>query len=179
MTRPTAPAVADAAVSAPLASPAPEPTKAVSGATAAGQGQQGGCCRSRRAVLGTAVAGATGLALAACAAPATPQAVPEATGEGKAVMKASELAVGAQGSVKINKAEVILYRQDEGTVLAYSAICTHAGCTVIPGDADRFHCPCHESYFNVADGSVAGGPAPRPLARYGAAIQGEDILVYL
>jgi cytochrome b6-f complex iron-sulfur subunit len=30
------------------------------------------------------------------------------------------------------------------------------------GDDNRFHCPCHGSVFNH-DGTVAHGPAPRPL----------------
>jgi Rieske Fe-S protein len=123
--------------------------------------------------------GAAALTLAACAAPAEPEAAPSATGEGHEVMAASELKVGAQASVKINKADVIVYRQDESTVLAYSAICTHAGCTVVPGEDAKFHCPCHDSYFNVADGSVAGGPAPRPLTRFAATIEGDKVLVYL
>lgn len=138
-----------------------------------------GCCRSRRAVLGGGLVGAAALTLAACAAPSEPAAEPSATGEGHEVLSASDLPVGKQASVKINKADVILYRRDESTVLAYSAICTHAGCTVVAGDENRFHCPCHDSYFNLADGSVAGGPAPRPLARFAAAIEGDKVLVYL
>ena len=52
-------------------------------------------------------------------------------------------------------------------VIAYSAVCTHAGCDVINWDAGqlRMACPCHESQFDIYDGAnVVGGPAPRPLA---------------
>jgi len=144
----------------------------------------GGCCRSRRAVIGGGLLGAAALTLAACSAEPTPAAVPSASGTGTPVLKAADLAVGAQANAKLNKLDLILFRQDEKTVLAYSAICTHAGCTVQPGDSadtsheNEFHCPCHDSYFNVADGSVAGGPAPRPLTRYAAEIKGEDVVVY-
>lgn len=48
---------------------------------------------------------------------------------------------------------------------AFSVICTHLGCPVqyVQG-GHLFLCPCHGSVFND-DGSVAGGPAMRPLTR--------------
>jgi rieske iron-sulfur protein len=51
-------------------------------------------------------------------------------------------------------------------VLAYSAVCTHAGCDVSHWQADKqaLYCPCHASYFDPKrDGQVVGGPAPRSL----------------
>ena len=52
-------------------------------------------------------------------------------------------------------------------LVAYSAICTHAQCTVTGWLKDRqvLHCPCHESLYDPRhDAKVVGGPAPRPLA---------------
>jgi Rieske Fe-S protein len=44
-----------------------------------------------------------------------------------------------------------------------STICPHAGCEVAwEQSANRFACPCHESYFG-ADGSRLSGPSPRGL----------------
>jgi rieske iron-sulfur protein len=51
-------------------------------------------------------------------------------------------------------------------VVAYSGVCTHAGCDVTLWQAEirRFRCPCHESEFDPRDhGRVVGGPAPRRL----------------
>jgi Rieske Fe-S protein len=51
-------------------------------------------------------------------------------------------------------------------IVAYSGICTHAGCdiTLWKAEARRFGCPCHESEFDPKDGGrVVGGPAPRRL----------------
>jgi rieske iron-sulfur protein len=51
-------------------------------------------------------------------------------------------------------------------IVAYTAICTHAGCVVVGWDsaAQHFQCPCHGSVFDAADcGRVVAGPAPRPL----------------
>ena len=56
-------------------------------------------------------------------------------------------------------------RAAEG-VVAYSAICTHAGCDVIVWHPESQHleCPCHDSQFDpAAAAKVVGGPAPRPL----------------
>jgi quinol---cytochrome c reductase iron-sulfur subunit len=60
-----------------------------------------------------------------------------------------------------------------GGILAYSKICTHAGCAVALYRKPRFPvvepkpalvCPCHYSTFNPATGaSVIFGPAGRPL----------------
>lgn len=58
----------------------------------------------------------------------------------------------------------ILIRENSGTLVAYSAICTHAGCTV--GYADgQIACPCHGSIFNVRTGAPINGPATVPLPR--------------
>jgi len=50
--------------------------------------------------------------------------------------------------------------------VAYSAICTHLGCTVnarLEGDG-HIMCPCHGSVFDPANGAaVVNGPAGRPL----------------
>ena len=47
--------------------------------------------------------------------------------------------------------------------LVVSPICPHAGCEVLwDQPANRFSCPCHESYF-AADGSRISGPSPRGL----------------
>ena len=51
-------------------------------------------------------------------------------------------------------------------VVAFSAICTHAGCVVSSWRAaDKcFLCPCHGSIYDPSAGArVIGGPAPRPL----------------
>ena len=60
--------------------------------------------------------------------------------------------------------EVLLIRADD--VLAYSALCPHAGCDVtqwIP-EMGILSCDCHQSEFDAkASGRVVGGPAARPL----------------
>ena len=51
-------------------------------------------------------------------------------------------------------------------VVAYSKICTHAGCPVglYRAEARELLCPCHQSTFDVTRGAVpVFGPAARPL----------------
>jgi cytochrome b6-f complex iron-sulfur subunit len=58
---------------------------------------------------------------------------------------------------------VCIVREDN-RMAAISTTCTHLGCIV--GVADTgFACPCHGSRFDQ-DGTVTGGPAPRPLPWY-------------
>jgi len=57
-------------------------------------------------------------------------------------------------------------RAAEG-VVAYSAICPHAGCEVNVWATEQLtlECSCHYSHYNPRDGaSVIDGPAPRALA---------------
>src|SRR2546428_6309906 len=53
------------------------------------------------------------------------------------------------------------------SVVAYSAICPHAGCEVNVWAAEQqtLECSCHYSHYNPREGaSVIDGPAPRALA---------------
>jgi glycine/D-amino acid oxidase-like deaminating enzyme/nitrite reductase/ring-hydroxylating ferredoxin subunit len=57
------------------------------------------------------------------------------------------------------------YRDDDGTLHAVSAVCTHLGCQVQWNGAERsWDCPCHGSRFDT-DGTVLQGPATAPLER--------------
>jgi menaquinol-cytochrome c reductase iron-sulfur subunit len=48
----------------------------------------------------------------------------------------------------------------------FAVNCTHLGCPVNwRAEAQLFLCPCHGGVY-YADGSVAGGPPPRPLFQY-------------
>jgi Rieske Fe-S protein len=52
------------------------------------------------------------------------------------------------------------YRDKEGELHVYSAICTHLGCTVAWNQLEKsFDCPCHGSRFSGPSGKVINGPA--------------------
>jgi thiosulfate dehydrogenase (quinone) large subunit len=59
---------------------------------------------------------------------------------------------------------------------AFSAICTHAGCTVgYDSSSKQFICPCHGGTFSAGDGHVLGGPPPSPLSRIKLALSGTKV----
>jgi Rieske Fe-S protein len=73
------------------------------------------------------------------------------------------LAPGDAAILKIGGDNIAAYRDEDGTVHAVSAVCSHMGCIVGWNETDRtWDCPCHGSRFEL-DGTVLHGPATRPL----------------
>jgi Rieske Fe-S protein len=58
----------------------------------------------------------------------------------------------------------------------FSSTCTHKGCTVDKIADGTIDCPCHGSKFNL-DGSVANGPAQKPLEVENITVQGDSIVL--
>jgi thiosulfate dehydrogenase [quinone] large subunit len=58
----------------------------------------------------------------------------------------------------------IVIRNTDGSLVAFSAVCTHAGCTV-GYQGGQIICPCHGGIYNARTGAVESGPPPAPLAR--------------
>jgi ubiquinol-cytochrome c reductase iron-sulfur subunit len=70
----------------------------------------------------------------------------------------------------------------EGTHVAYSKICTHAGCPVglYRATTRSLLCPCHQSQFNVLDGAKPFfGPAARPLPQLPLGVDDQGVLIAL
>ena len=85
----------------------------------------------------------------------------------KKIIKVSKFPVGAsQQFVAANGAPAFLFRTKTG-VFAYSAICTHQGCTVEYLKAGKkLVCPCHRASFDPFNGGkVISGEAKGPLAK--------------
>lgn len=104
-----------------------------------------------------------------------------------------------EGHVGEDDAQVVLLRlpPDEltertarnGTVegwVAYSKICTHAGCSVglfgidnrEPRTLRQLVCPCHQSVFDPADAArPVGGPATRSLPQLPLAVDADGFIV--
>jgi ubiquinol-cytochrome c reductase iron-sulfur subunit len=63
--------------------------------------------------------------------------------------------------------------------VAYSKVCTHAGCPVGLYQEQLYQllCPCHQSLFDILDGAKpVFGPAPRPLPQLPLYIDGEGFI---
>ncbi|HET9248777.1 MAG TPA: Rieske (2Fe-2S) protein [Actinomycetota bacterium] len=91
---------------------------------------------------------------------------PRRTGTAQPVLIASTLAEGdwVRFAYPTEDDRAIAIRLPGGRLVAYSSICTHLSCAVIPKpDEQVLDCPCHDGRFDATDGSVVHGPPPRPL----------------
>jgi thiosulfate dehydrogenase (quinone) large subunit len=85
---------------------------------------------------------------------------------GTPVAQLSKIPVGsAIGFQAPGGTPAALVRLSNNDVVAYSRVCTHAGCLVGYDPNQRIlFCPCHGAEYDPARGAaVIGGPAPRPL----------------
>ena len=146
---------------------------------------------SRRTVLlGAGVVGA-GAVLAACggqtpsSGPSTqagttqPATTPATTtdppsGDDSGI-KVADVPVGS-GIIVADQGAVVT-QPSSGQFKAFSATCTHQGCQVARVEATKIVCTCHGSQFNIADGSVANGPALRPLQAMTVTVKGDTLTV--
>ena len=86
---------------------------------------------------------------------------PASSTGGAALASVASIPLG--GGRILGQPPIVLVRPPGGTVRAFSAICTHQGCTVSTVTDGTINCPCHGSQFAIADGSVVNGPAQKPL----------------
>ncbi|HEX4700058.1 MAG TPA: Rieske (2Fe-2S) protein [Actinomycetes bacterium] len=66
------------------------------------------------------------------------------------------------GGLVLGSRHVVITRTGDA-VHAFSATCTHQGCTVSDVSKGEIHCPCHGSIFDATTGKVLQGPATTPL----------------
>jgi thiosulfate dehydrogenase [quinone] large subunit len=86
--------------------------------------------------------------------------------KGTAIGLASDVPVGSARAFTDPAQGVPAYvvRPSESTFVAFSAVCTHAGCTVGFYQPElQFRCPCHGSIFSAVTGAVIQGPATLSL----------------
>ncbi|MEV7971345.1 Rieske (2Fe-2S) protein [Sphaerisporangium sp. NPDC088356] len=87
--------------------------------------------------------------------------------------KTSDIPTG--GGKIFKKEKIVVTQPKDGEFKAFSALCTHQGCPVGSVSDGTINCPCHGSKFNIADGSVANGPASEPLAEKQIKVEGGSI----
>ncbi|MFD9460208.1 Rieske (2Fe-2S) protein [Streptomyces sp. NPDC060027] len=116
---------------------------------------------SRRTVLrGAALTPVAGLGLAACSGgsggggPAAPTAP---------VVLGAESEVAKGGAQLYQDQNVVVSRAGNGSLKAFSSICTHAGCAINNLEGTTLVCPCHGSEFDATTGMVLRAPATVPL----------------
>jgi Rieske Fe-S protein len=91
-----------------------------------------------------------------------------------ALASTSQVPVG--GGTILTAKKIVITQPQSGTFKAFTAVCTHAGCTVGSVSGGTINCPCHGSRFNIANGAVVNGPAASPLAAISIKVQGTSIV---
>jgi thiosulfate dehydrogenase [quinone] large subunit len=127
------------------------------------------------AIIGRAAGGTTRRRLAG-AKPSAPAASPTnpAAPSAPAPSKAPGTVVGAVSSVPVGQAlsftnpadgnPAYVVHPSANTFVAFSAVCTHAGCPVrYDASTVQFQCPCHGGSYDARTGHVLQGPPPSPL----------------
>lgn len=97
-------------------------------------------------------------------------------GSGSAQVSLASIPVGGAVSATLAGQPIVVSQPTAGQVVAFSAVCTHQGCTVAP-QGKEFDCPCHGSRFDATTGDVLNGPARDPLPKLKAEVSGDSVTV--
>jgi len=138
---------------------------------------------TRRVILrGAALGGVALPLLAACGSdteaakqPATSDSTSTGSGAGMDIAATADVPVG--GGTIFADEKIVLTQPTEGEFKAFTAVCTHQGCTVTTVKDGTINCPCHGSMYSIEDGSVVRGPAPAALAELALTVDGDSISV--
>jgi cytochrome b6-f complex iron-sulfur subunit len=85
--------------------------------------------------------------------------------------------VGGAMMVDTSNDSIMVIRNAATTVVAISALCTHAGCGLnYDAGGKQLVCPCHNSVFTET-GAVTQGPARQPLQVYVATLTADTITI--
>jgi Rieske Fe-S protein len=97
------------------------------------------------------------------------------TGSAGATVLTTTADVPVGGGQILPGPKVVVTQPTAGSFKAFTAVCTHQGCTVGTVSGGTIQCPCHGSRFSIKDGSVVNGPATRPLAAIAIKVVGTSI----
>ncbi|MEU9212958.1 Rieske (2Fe-2S) protein [Streptomyces sp. NPDC048415] len=98
---------------------------------------------------------------------------PSSAASGQELAKTSDIPVGGGKIFKDQK--VVVTQPTKDDFKAFSAICTHQGCTVSTVSDGTINCPCHGSKYKIENAAVAHGPATRPLPAKKITVEGNSI----
>jgi Rieske Fe-S protein len=137
----------------------------------------GGSSSSSAAAVPAANSGAGGATTAAVPAASAASSSPGSMGGAAsgALAATSDIPVG--GGMIFDTQLVVVTQPSAGEFKAFSAVCTHMGCTVNQIADGRIDCPCHGSEYSIKNGAVLAGPAPKPLPAKQIKITGDSIFL--
>jgi thiosulfate dehydrogenase (quinone) large subunit len=94
--------------------------------------------------------------------------------QGVPLMAASRVPVGGAAFARVQQIPLYVVQPTAGHYEAFTATCTHAGCTV-GFDGTQFACPCHGATYSATTGQVTGGPAPAPLTKINVTVTDGEV----
>ena len=100
-------------------------------------------------------------------------------GEWITVGSADEVPEGEATPFAVGDAEIAVARSN-GTLYAFSDICTHRHCNLSMGgeiEGTTIQCECHGSMFSMETGEVIEGPATEPIQTFGVREQDGQIQI--
>ncbi|KGN38783.1 iron-sulfur protein [Knoellia subterranea KCTC 19937] len=139
------------------------------------------CCGRREALRAAGVVAIAGAGLTACGTDAgtavddVKDAASSAASAAQDLAKAADIPVG--GGKIFADAKVVITQPTDGDFKAFSAVCTHQGCTVTGVDGGTINCSCHGSKFDIATGEVKQGPATSALPAKSVTVGADGISV--
>lgn len=91
--------------------------------------------------------------------------------------KREDLKEGSGKIIKFGSKPVLLIHTPDNKFKAFSAVCTHLGCTVqYRNDMGLIWCACHNGKYDL-NGRNISGPPPKPLNEYNVILKGDEIFV--
>jgi cytochrome b6-f complex iron-sulfur subunit len=139
---------------------------------------------TRRAFLGVATAaglcyvGAIGYPIYRYLASPAEMAANETAVTEVTLDKAQDLPVATALMFKFGSSPAMLIHGADDSWVAFSAVCTHLGCTVkFEPQLNRIHCSCHGGVYDPHTGKNVSGPPPKPLKVYKVSVGATNVVV--
>lgn len=98
--------------------------------------------------------------------------------ESVVVGAAADIPPGTGKNFKFGSIPAVITHTKDGEFHAFSAICSHLGCTVqFRPDHQQIWCACHGGCYDPSSGKNIAGPPPKPLKALKATLTDGKIVV--
>jgi cytochrome b6-f complex iron-sulfur subunit len=92
--------------------------------------------------------------------------------------EAGKLPAGSALMFKFGIKPALLIHHSDDTWVAFSAVCTHLGCTVqFLKEKQQIYCACHGGTYDMKTGKNIGGPPPKPLSPFNVEVTDGKVVV--
>ena len=135
---------------------------------------------SRRKFLNGLIGGGIGALLASFVYPIVRFIFPPYKEPDKVILPLSDYIGLEKGSVKTfpwGSKPGILKKNDDGSLMAFVAVCTHLDCNVTYlQEEKKFFCACHDGWYDEFGVNI-GGPPSKPLRQLIVEVGAENLII--